>query len=199
MLSTDSGDSLERGSSNWRRLPNHGGSGGSPRVFLITNHGLVGCFLLGCAVCNDRAGKRYIESNPCGVKFLENLSHIITPQASHSYLTPPLHIDHIPTIMKLSCVSLSVALLSLVREAYTLPIAKSSSVLRLDNPKRSEAGAENDGANFPDPCILTVNDVWYSFATRTRGSSIHIQVSSSTDFENWKIEYNSDGSQLDAL
>ena len=41
--------------------------------------------------------------------------------------------------------------------------------------------------------------VWYAFATRTPGSSIHIQVAKSTDYSTWSIVKNADGSQKDAL
>ena len=44
-----------------------------------------------------------------------------------------------------------------------------------------------------------MNSVWYSFATRTIGSSIHIQVAWSNDFEHWSLVESSDGSQVDAL
>lgn len=50
-----------------------------------------------------------------------------------------------------------------------------------------------------DPSILQVNGVWYAFATRTIGSSIHVQIATSNDFESWAMVYNSDGSQRDAL
>lgn len=50
-----------------------------------------------------------------------------------------------------------------------------------------------------DPSIILVNSVWYSFATRTIGSSIHIQVAWSNDFKHWSLVKNNDGSQVDAL
>ncbi|KAK3673596.1 hypothetical protein LTR78_006501 [Recurvomyces mirabilis] len=65
--------------------------------------------------------------------------------------------------------------------------------------KRSEAGPQIGGANFPDPSIIQVNGVWYAFATRTIGSSLHIQIATSPDFNTWTLVRNSDGSQKDAL
>ncbi|KAK5111197.1 hypothetical protein LTR62_005225 [Meristemomyces frigidus] len=65
--------------------------------------------------------------------------------------------------------------------------------------KRAEAGPEIGGANFPDPSIIQVSGVWYAFATRTIGSSIHIQIASSPDFVIWTILKDPDGSQKDAL
>jgi len=44
-----------------------------------------------------------------------------------------------------------------------------------------------------------VGGTWYAFATRTIGSSIHIQVAESGDFNSWSIVKNADGSQKDAL
>lgn len=64
--------------------------------------------------------------------------------------------------------------------------------------KRSETGPVID-SNFPDPCIIYVGIEWYAFATRTKGSSIHIQVATSWDFDTWTIVNNTDGSQWDAL
>ncbi|KAF2218243.1 glycosyl hydrolase [Elsinoe ampelina] len=53
--------------------------------------------------------------------------------------------------------------------------------------------------NFPDPGLIKVNNVWYAFATRTKGTTIHIQIAKSTDFTNWQVVNNADGSQKDAL
>lgn len=50
-----------------------------------------------------------------------------------------------------------------------------------------------------DPSIIQVNGTWYSFATRTIGSSVHIQIARSRDFHTWALVYNQDGSQRDAL
>lgn len=36
--------------------------------------------------------------------------------------------------------------------------------------------------NFPDPSLILVDSTWYSFATRTRGNGVHIQIASSEDF-----------------
>lgn len=85
--------------------------------------------------------------------------------------------------------------------------------------KRAVQGPKINGANFPgkaikisiskqgvfsdetttDPAIINVNNVWYSFATRTIGSKIHIQVATSKDFNTWSLIYNQDGSQHNAL
>ncbi|KAI5246613.1 Arabinanase/levansucrase/invertase [Aureobasidium subglaciale] len=54
-------------------------------------------------------------------------------------------------------------------------------------------------ANFPDPSIIKVNGTWYAFATHTRGTNIKIQVAKSSNFEDWSIIKNADGSQFDAL
>jgi len=54
-------------------------------------------------------------------------------------------------------------------------------------------------ANFPDPSIIKVNGTWYAFATHTRGTDIKIQVAQSTNFEDWTVVKNADGSQFDAL
>lgn len=65
--------------------------------------------------------------------------------------------------------------------------------------KRSISGPVLSGANFPDPTVIEVGGVWYAFATRTKGSTIHIQAATSSDFENWSLVKNADGSQYDAL
>lgn len=54
-------------------------------------------------------------------------------------------------------------------------------------------------ANFPDPSIIKVNGTWYAFATHTRGTDIKIQVAQSSNFDDWSIVRNADGSQFDAL
>jgi len=54
-------------------------------------------------------------------------------------------------------------------------------------------------SNFPDPGLIQVNNVWYAFATRTVGSSVHIQVAQSSDFDNWSVLANQDGNEHDAL
>ncbi|RMY66666.1 hypothetical protein D0863_08272 [Hortaea werneckii] len=80
-----------------------------------------------------------------------------------------------------------------------LPVAEVSLIERA-NIKRSMGGPLIGGANFPvDPSVIQVGNTWYAFATRTIGSSIHIQVAQSTDFNNWSIVKNADGSQKDAL
>ena len=65
--------------------------------------------------------------------------------------------------------------------------------------QRSEAGPEIGGANFPDPGVIQVGSTWYAFATRTKGSNLHIQIAQSSDFNTWTIVNNADGSQKDAL
>ncbi|RMZ09910.1 hypothetical protein D0862_03435 [Hortaea werneckii] len=79
-----------------------------------------------------------------------------------------------------------------------LPVAEVSLIERA-NIKRSMGGPLIGGANFPDPSVIQVGNTWYAFATRTIGSSVHIQVAQSTDFNNWNIVENADGSQKDAL
>ncbi|KAF2663203.1 Arabinanase/levansucrase/invertase [Microthyrium microscopicum] len=39
--------------------------------------------------------------------------------------------------------------------------------------------------DFPDPAIIKVRDLWYSFATSSNG--VHIQMASSKDFKKWEI------------
>lgn len=65
--------------------------------------------------------------------------------------------------------------------------------------QRSIGGPKLGGANFPDPSIIKVGSTWYAFATRTRGSSIHIQVAQSVDFARWTMIKDSSGNQYDAL
>jgi hypothetical protein len=50
-----------------------------------------------------------------------------------------------------------------------------------------------------DPSIINVDGVWYSFATRTIGSNIHIQAAQSDDFNTFSLVQNNDGTQYDAL
>ena len=52
---------------------------------------------------------------------------------------------------------------------------------------------------FTDPSIIGVDGVWYAFATRTKGTTQHIQVAQSTDYATWTLVKNSDGSQKEAL
>ncbi|KAI7220156.1 glycoside hydrolase family 43 protein [Hortaea werneckii] len=93
--------------------------------------------------------------------------------------------------------SLLVAVVQLCASS-PLPVAEVSLIERA-NIKRSMGGPLIGGANFPDPSVIQVGNTWYAFATRTIGSSIHIQVAQSTDFNNWNIVKNADGSQKDAL
>ncbi|GAB7362113.1 hypothetical protein MBLNU230_g2141t1 [Neophaeotheca triangularis] len=65
--------------------------------------------------------------------------------------------------------------------------------------KRSIGGPKLGGVNFPDPSIIKVGNAWYAFATRTKGSSVHIQVAKSTDFERWTLIKDPAGNQYDAL
>jgi beta-xylosidase len=37
--------------------------------------------------------------------------------------------------------------------------------------------------DFPDPSIVQAGDIWYAFATQ--GNGVHVQVATSTDFDNW--------------
>lgn len=50
-----------------------------------------------------------------------------------------------------------------------------------------------------DPSIIQVDGIWYSFATRTIGSTVKIQVARSNDFNVWGLLVKSDGTQYDAL
>ncbi|KAI6851698.1 hypothetical protein KC358_g3 [Hortaea werneckii] len=59
-----------------------------------------------------------------------------------------------------------------------LPIAEVS-LIEQANLKRSMGGPLIGGANFPGaeyPSVIQVGNTWYAFATRTIGSSIHIQM-----------------------
>lgn len=51
--------------------------------------------------------------------------------------------------------------------------------------------------NFPDPCIIAVNGTYYSFATGS--ASANIPIAYSTDFVNWQLVLNDDGTETDAL
>ena len=51
--------------------------------------------------------------------------------------------------------------------------------------------------NFPDPCIIVVNGTYYSFATGSAAANIPIAYS--TDFINWQLVLDDDGSEVDAL
>ena len=55
--------------------------------------------------------------------------------------------------------------------------------------------------NFPDPCIVEYEGMWYSFATDTSNNGIvtNIQIAQSPDFNTWSLILNPDGSQRDAL
>lgn len=100
----------------------------------------------------------------------------------------------------------------MARHAYSAPMGES---INESVSKRATTGPKLDGANFPgimfvvysssiqliirlDPSIIHT-DKWYSFATRTIGSSIHVQIATSIDFNTWSIVKNNDGSQKDAL
>lgn len=51
--------------------------------------------------------------------------------------------------------------------------------------------------NFPDPCIITVNGTYYSFATGS--GTANIPMAMSTDFVNWVLVTEEDGSERDTL
>ncbi|TKA74484.1 hypothetical protein B0A55_06446 [Friedmanniomyces simplex] len=74
--------------------------------------------------------------------------------------------------------------------------AKTADVRRRIGQQPREAEV-ND--NTTHPSIIQVGRIWYAFATRTIGSTLHIQIASSPDFKTWSIVKNSDGSQKDAL
>ncbi|KAF2861916.1 glycoside hydrolase family 43 protein [Piedraia hortae CBS 480.64] len=54
-------------------------------------------------------------------------------------------------------------------------------------PPHFITGPVANGTNFPDPSIINDGKNWYSFATRTKGSYIHIQVARSHDFKTWEV------------
>lgn len=116
--------------------------------------------------------------------------------------------------------TLSAAAALLVSSATSLPVELSVGPITARAIEgRSESGPEIGGANFPgkhsdgrglrfdhatnrmstDPSIIKSGNTWYSFATRTIGSSIHVQVATSPDFNTWSIVNAYDGSQLDAM
>ncbi|KAK5729223.1 hypothetical protein LTR15_002365 [Elasticomyces elasticus] len=82
-----------------------------------------------------------------------------------------------------------------------------AALLQLDDglAKRSLAdisigAASIGGKDFPDPSTIQGADgAWYAFATRSKGSSVHVQVATSSDFEIWDLVLNEDGSQCDIL
>ncbi|KAK4955564.1 hypothetical protein LTR10_006503 [Elasticomyces elasticus] len=82
-----------------------------------------------------------------------------------------------------------------------------AALLQLDDglAKRSLAdisigAASIGGKDFPDPSTIQGADgAWYAFATRSKGSSVHVQVATSSDFEIWDLIFNEDGSQYDIL
>ncbi|KAK5702306.1 hypothetical protein LTR17_022420 [Elasticomyces elasticus] len=82
-----------------------------------------------------------------------------------------------------------------------------AALLQLDDglAKRSLAdisigAASIGGKDFPDPSTIQGADgAWYAFATRSKGSSVHVQVATSSDFEIWDLILNEDGSQYDIL
>jgi len=96
--------------------------------------------------------------------------------------------------------------------AYTFPISGEHSPSEwrqgiskrgMDNLQATLSERSENGPviaqNFPDPGLIFVNNQWYAFATRTKGSTVHIQVATSKDFDSWTVLTNSDGSQHDAL
>ena len=46
-------------------------------------------------------------------------------------------------------------------------------------------------------CIIAVNGTWYSFATGS--GTANIPIAYSTDFINWQLVLNDDGSETDSL
>ncbi|KAK5158433.1 hypothetical protein LTS14_003452 [Recurvomyces mirabilis] len=78
------------------------------------------------------------------------------------------------------------ALSAFASVAFTNPLPLPE--ISIQSIKRSEAGPEISGANFPDPAIIKVGS-----------TCIHIQVASSPDFTTWNIINKSDGTQFDAL
>ncbi|GAB7347812.1 hypothetical protein MBLNU459_g5350t2 [Dothideomycetes sp. NU459] len=86
--------------------------------------------------------------------------------------------------------------LLLIRFAFALPVEVND--IQLSNIKRSFTGPVIT-SNFPDPCIIKVDGIWYAFATRTYHTTVHYQIATSPDFENWTISTNADGTPKDAL
>jgi beta-xylosidase len=41
--------------------------------------------------------------------------------------------------------------------------------------------------NFPDPTIISVDGIWYAFATNDQNEHINVQIASSKDFSNWTV------------
>lgn len=81
--------------------------------------------------------------------------------------------------------------------ALPAPVDPLKATLNL-NLKRSETGPVIP-SNFPDPTVIEVGGKWFAFATRTKGSAIHVQAATSPNFNTWSLATNSDGSQYDAL
>lgn len=54
--------------------------------------------------------------------------------------------------------------------------------------------------NFPDPGLFLDSDgTWYSYATRTIGTTINIPVAKSSDWSSWSVVTDSSGRNYDAL
>ncbi|KAI5365427.1 putative glycoside hydrolase, family 43 [Septoria linicola] len=93
---------------------------------------------------------------------------------------------------------LSIVFLGLISAASCRPIFRHDVYTKNLVKRDSISGPKINGANFPDPGLIFV-DKWYAFATRTIGSSIHIQVATSLDFDEWSLHHNSDGTGYNAL
>lgn len=57
-----------------------------------------------------------------------------------------------------------------------------TSVTSLPTKRSTSASLIND---FPDPTLLRVGSTWYAFATENEAGTIHVQVASPEDFNNW--------------
>ena len=76
--------------------------------------------------------------------------------------------------------SLSFLAFVLLHQAASFPFSR-------QHTKRDDvAGPKMNGANFPDPSIINVNNTFYAFATNSGG--VHIQVATSADFNTWTLK-----------
>ena len=84
--------------------------------------------------------------------------------------------------------SLAVALLA--QQVTAAPVQERATVAPVDVVQQ----------NFPDPGLFHDSDgTWYSYATRTIGTTINIPVAKSPDWTNWSVIKDSSGKNYDAL
>lgn len=106
------------------------------------------------------------------------------PSTIYSYL------DNLKMSSSFTC---AFFLLGLVPSLYTAAAASIGSGTGLKHEYRitqrdnisgpTVNGPKMGGANFPDPSLIFANGSWYAFATGS--GNAHIQVASSTDFNDW--------------